>query len=152
GRAHMLPPRARSGATDPSGVLWTGWWRTANAEPRRRPYAEPLMEALSHELVAGRFQVEREVGRGGVGIVYRAFDTLTHQHVALKIIATQGADDAEHIRFPREGHVLSELDHPRIVRVVAFGALESSSVDIFGRTLEAGAPFVAMEWLDGEDL
>src|SRR5262249_58211934 len=97
-------------------------------------------------IVGGRFEIEREVGRGGVGIVYRAFDVLTRQHVALKIIAATGVDEIEQARFTREGQLLSELDHPGIVRVVAFGSLEGA-VDVLGRTLEPGIPFVAMDWL-----
>ncbi len=104
------------------------------------------------QLVAGRFRIEREVGRGGVGTVYRAFDEVTVRHVALKVIASTGVDPSEQARLSREGQILSELDHPAIVKVVAFGALEASASDPEGRKLEEGAPYVAMEWLDGEDL
>src|SRR3954447_15161454 len=90
--------------------------------------------------LGGRFEVEREVGRGGVGIVYRAFDRLTNEWVALKRIASAGVDVAEEARFAREGKVLSGLSHPHIVKLVAFG------------TFDDGSPYVAMEWLDGEDL
>src|SRR5687767_7603878 len=110
------------------------------------------MEAVSQDLLAGRFKIEREVGRGGVGIVYRAFDQSSRQHVALKIIAAAGVDDIEHVRFTREGQILSELHHGGIVRVVAFGSLEEGSTIHLGRTVDAGSPYIAMEWLDGEDL
>jgi predicted ATPase len=93
-----------------------------------------------HQLVGGRFLIEREVGRGGVGIVYRAQDQETGQAVALKVIAIAGVDAGEEARFQREGRVLAELNHPSIVRLVAFGQLEE------------GQPYVAMEWLEGEDL
>src|SRR5215472_19170729 len=92
------------------------------------------------QLLAGRFAVEREVGRGGVGIVYRAHDEVSGQAVALKVIALPGVDAGEEARFRREGRVLAGLHHPGIVRVVAFGQLEE------------GQPYIAMEWLDGEDL
>ncbi|MDB4940792.1 MAG: Serine/threonine protein kinase [Labilithrix sp.] len=91
-------------------------------------------------LLAGRFVIEREVGRGGVGIVYRANDEVTGTPVALKIIAIHGVDAGEEARFGREGRVLAGLSHPNIVRVVAFGQLDE------------GQPYVAMEWLDGEDI
>ncbi len=91
-------------------------------------------------LLAGRFIVEREVGRGGVGIVYRAMDEVTGAPVALKVIAIHGVDAGEEARFGREGRVLAGLSHPNIVRVVAFGQLDE------------GQPYVAMEWLDGEDI
>jgi len=90
-------------------------------------------------LLGGRFQVEREVGRGGVGVVYRAFDLETSQWVALKLIAVEGVETAEEERFLREGKLLAELDHPHIVKLVACGKLEE-------------IPYVAMEWLEGEDL
>ncbi len=94
----------------------------------------------SARALAGRFVVEREVGRGGVGIVYRAHDEVSGQAVALKVIALPGVDAGEEARFRREGRVLAGLHHPAIVRVIAFGQLED------------GQPYIAMEWLEGEDL
>ena len=86
--------------------------------------------------------MEREVGRGGVGIVYRAYDLTTQRTVALKVIAADaGVAPDEEQRLMREGQLLANLDHPGIVKTVAFGVLEDS-----------GLPYVAMEWLDGEDL
>ncbi|HEV8245536.1 MAG TPA: protein kinase, partial [Polyangiaceae bacterium] len=97
---------------------------------------------LSEGKLGGRFAVEREVGRGGAGIVFRAYDLVTEQAVALKVIASEvGVDPAEEARLMREGQLLANLDHPGIVKTVAFGVLEDN-----------GAPFVAMEWLEGEDL
>lgn len=95
---------------------------------------------IKEDKVGGRFVIEREVGRGGVGIVYRALDTVTGQPVALKVIAIPGVDAGEEARFHREGRVLAGLMHPSIVRVVAFGQLDE------------GQPYVAMEWLEGEDI
>ena len=95
-----------------------------------------------HKRLGRRFVVEREVGRGGVGIVYRAFALMTERTVALKVIAADaGVAPDEEQRLMREGQLLANLDHPGIVKTVAFGVLEDS-----------GLPFVAMEWLDGEDL
>jgi len=109
--------------------------------------------ARTQQLIAGRFQVEREVGRGAVGIVFRAFDTVTQRRVALKIIAAAGdADHSERVRLLQEGKLLSELDHPGIVQVVAYGALDSTYTAALGRKFDEGAPFIAMEWLEGEDL
>jgi tetratricopeptide (TPR) repeat protein len=96
--------------------------------------------AQAHTLLAGRFEVVREVGRGGVGIVYKANDHVSGQAVALKVIAIVGVDAGEEARFQREGRVLSALSHPSIVRVIDFGQLEE------------GQPYVAMEWLEGEDV
>jgi tetratricopeptide (TPR) repeat protein len=92
--------------------------------------------------LGGRFAVEREVGRGGVGVVYRAYDVETHQIVALKVVAAEaGVAPEEEARLAREGQLLANLDHPGIVKTVAFGVLD-----------DTGLPYVAMEWLEGEDL
>lgn len=98
------------------------------------------MIAIAGKPLAGRFVIEREVGRGGVGIVYRARDDQSGDAVALKVIALPGLDAREDARFRREGRVLAGLNHPGIVRVVAFGQLEE------------GQSYVAMEWLEGEDI
>ncbi len=98
-----------------------------------------MIAPLSQPL-AGRFVIEREVGRGGVGIVYRANDDVTGEPVALKVIALPGVDAGEEARFRREGRVLAGLRHPGIVQVVAFGQLDD------------GQPYIAMEWLEGEDI
>ncbi len=99
-----------------------------------------MIATASKEFVGGRFHIEREVGRGGVGIVYKAADEVTGQKVALKVIAISGVDAGEEARFKREGRVLAGLRHPGIVQLVAFGQLDD------------GAPYVAMEWLEGEDI
>ena len=110
-----------------------------------------MTEADPRALFADRFLAEREVGRGAVGIVYRATDTITGEPAALKIIGAVGVDPSELARFTREGQLLSELSHPNIVRVVAFGTLERRT-DVLGRAVEEGSPYIAMEWLSGDDL
>ena len=86
-------------------------------------------------VIAGRFEVERFAGAGAMGLVYRARDAQTGDPVALKILAHGGTE-----RFVREARVLAELRHPHIVRYVAHGATETDE------------PYLAMEWLEGEDL
>src|SRR5689334_12465996 len=88
------------------------------------------------ELIDERFQIEERVGTGGMGSVYRAFDRMTGTNVALKTL------DGGHFnaRFAREARVLASLIHPAVVRYVAHGALPS------------GELYLAMEWLEGEDL
>jgi tetratricopeptide (TPR) repeat protein len=74
-----------------------------------------------------------------MGSVYRAVDSRTGQHVALKLLHAVTSPEAAH-RFNREAVLLSELRHPGIVSYVTHG------------TTEEGQPFLAMEWLEGEDL
>jgi serine/threonine protein kinase len=84
----------------------------------------------------GRYQIEHLAGRGGVGEVYRAQDLQTNQFVALKVLRDpeQGAEVLE-----REAWALRSLEHPNIVKLIELG---DSHV----------GPFMAMEWLDGEQL
>jgi tetratricopeptide (TPR) repeat protein len=90
------------------------------------------------DIVVERFEVERLAGSGGMGAVWRARDRLTGQPVALKVIHGQRSQEVE--RFGREARVLAQVRHPGVVRYVAHGA----ALD--------GAMYLAMEWLEGEDL
>ncbi|HMR80761.1 MAG TPA: protein kinase, partial [Polyangiaceae bacterium] len=92
--------------------------------------------------LGGRFVIEREVGRGGAGVVFRAYDQVSQGLVALKVLQAEAGDvPEEEERLRREGELLAELKHPGIVRMVASGVLD-----------ETGQPYVAMEWLEGEDV
>jgi len=73
-----------------------------------------------------------------MGIVYRALDRTTGEPVAVKVLTGTEPRYAE--RFAREVRVLADLRHGSIVRYVAHG------------TSDGGQPYLAMEWLDGEDL
>ena len=88
-------------------------------------------------VIAERFELEELAESGGMGSVYRARDRLTGNRVAVKLLAKANQRWAE--RFRREALALAELAHPAIVRYVAHGVCD-------------GAPWLAMEWLAGEDL
>ena len=90
------------------------------------------------KVVAGRFQLLAEAGSGGMGTVYRARDVTDGATVAVKILT--GREVREAVRFEQEAAILSGLTHPAIVRYISSGIAES------------GERFIAMEWLDGEDL
>jgi tetratricopeptide (TPR) repeat protein len=87
-------------------------------------------------LLAQRFELEVEVGRGGMGSVHRGFDHETGETVAIKLLT----DDTHADRFLREAEVLAGLGAPEIVRWIAHGKAGD------------GRLYIAMEWLDGEDL
>lgn len=89
---------------------------------------------------ANRFEVAGLAGQGGMGAVYRCRDRYSGQLVALKVLHTgaTGREDAE--RFEREAQLLAGLRHPGIVSFVGHGETAS------------GQHFLAMEWLEGEDL
>ncbi|WP_437651291.1 protein kinase domain-containing protein [Sorangium sp. So ce362] len=88
--------------------------------------------------VADRFRIEGLAGSGGMGSVYRATDLTDDSPVALKILH-RGAEHQER-RLEREAQLLSGLRHPGIVRYVAHGVTADQQ------------RYLALEWLDGEDL
>ncbi|HEY7573746.1 MAG TPA: protein kinase, partial [Thermoanaerobaculia bacterium] len=66
----------------------------------------------------GPYEILSELGRGGMGEVYRARDTRLGRDVALKVIAADAAEDPEtRRRFEREGRVLASVSHPHVVPV-----------------------------------
>lgn len=93
-----------------------------------------------NSLIAQRFRIVSTAGSGGMGTVYRAMDQHTGLAVALKLLRPEAGTPQERHRFLREAQLLSQLRHPHIVSYVAHGYTEN------------GIPYLAMEWLDGEDL
>ncbi|WP_205678715.1 serine/threonine-protein kinase [Aquisphaera insulae] len=90
--------------------------------------------------VFGDFRIVREIGRGGMGVVYEAEQVPLGRRVALKVIAPAAALDPRAVqRFQLEAHVAGLLQHPNIVPIHAVGAV--------GET-----PYYAMQYVDGESL
>jgi len=87
-----------------------------------------------------RYKILRELGRGGMAIVYRATDTMLDRNVAVKIILAEnaGKEKTEKLlkRFNREAKTLAGLSHPNIVKVLDYGEYES-------------APYLVMEFISG---
>src|SRR6185436_9750252 len=98
------------------------------------------MSLQNGSLVAGRFVIENLAGKGGMGDVYRTRDTQTGAEVAVKLLHADIAGFEETERFTREARLLSELEHPGIVSYITHGHAED------------GRPFLAIEWLVGQDL
>jgi serine/threonine-protein kinase len=87
-----------------------------------------------------KYEILEEIGRGGMGIVYRARQRGLQRDLALKfLIAGTHSNAAELARFRREAVVLAQLDHPSIVRVHDCGEQE-------------GVPYLALEWVPGPSL
>ncbi|HEX5101911.1 MAG TPA: protein kinase [Polyangiaceae bacterium] len=92
-------------------------------------------------VIAGRYRIEAQLGRGGMGAVYRATDLETEDVVALKVLLSESkAEPALRRRFEREAEIIRRVAHPHFVRYVGAGQA-------------AGEPeFVVMEYLDGQAL
>lgn len=101
----------------------------------------PLTDSLIGQM-AGPYRIEAEVGRGGMGTVYRAVrdDGSFMQEVALKVVK-RGFDSPELLeRFRRERQILAMVSHPNIARILD------------GGTTTDGRPYYAMEFVAGEPL
>jgi serine/threonine protein kinase len=119
---------------------------TSASEPLDDPTevlgAEPEPRATGHERGAciGRYVVIDQLGVGGMGVVYKAYDPELDRPVALKLLHVAGADASSYNdRLLREAQGLARLSHPNVVAVHDVGQLE-------------GQVFLAMEFIDGETL
>ena len=93
-----------------------------------------MIQNISH------YRVEREIGRGGMGVVYGAVDTRLERPVALKMLQAEAtADDERKRRFVQEARAASALNHPNIVTIYEIGE-------------EGGTTFIAMELVEGMPL
>ena len=91
----------------------------------------------------GRYRIIREIGRGGMGVVYEAEQESPARHVARKVIRDAFASPQIHRRFRRESELLGRLQHPGIAHVY-----EAGVEVVQGRSI----PFIAMEFIEGEPL
>lgn len=85
----------------------------------------------------GNYEILRELGRGGMGVVYKAHETSLNRMVALKVLPAHLAVDEQFLgRFNREARAVAALNHPNIVTVYAVGE-------------DRGTHFIAMEYVKG---
>jgi len=88
----------------------------------------------------GQYQILSEIGRGGMGIVYKAWQPMLKRYVAIKILPPHFAQDTEFVRrFHQEAQNAAGLNHPNIVHIYDFG-------------IQQGYQFIVMELLEGETL
>jgi eukaryotic-like serine/threonine-protein kinase len=88
----------------------------------------------------GHYDIVEELGRGGMGVVYKGFESALNRHVAIKIMSESLAHDAQVVeRFLREARSMAQLNDPHIIQIYMIGE-------------DAGQPFFAMEFVEGESL
>jgi tRNA A-37 threonylcarbamoyl transferase component Bud32/tetratricopeptide (TPR) repeat protein len=99
----------------------------------------PQMKELSGRIA--KYDIVKPLGKGAMGIVYLAHDTMLERDVALKVMVANIADDPElKARFEREAKAVAKMTHPNVVMVFDLGYHTD------------GSPFIAMELLKGQDL
>src|SRR5262245_59388108 len=105
-------------------------------EAPRQPVAAPAEELGQ----LGDFRLVREIGRGGMGIVYEAVQISLGRRVALKVLPFAAALDAKQLqRFKNEAQAAAQLHHQNIVPVYSVGC-------------ERGVHYYAMQFIDGQTL
>ena len=110
--------------------------QTLPPQPRQSPSTSGLLVGTQF----GKYHLEAELGRGGMGIVYQARQLDLHRKVALKMILHGPLASPEEVaRFLKEARAVANLQHPHIVQVYEVGE-------------HAGQHYLAMEYLDGTSL
>ena len=95
-------------------------------------------------LLDQRYRLDAEIGRGGMGIVYRAFDLHNHRDVAIKVINAGTANALSLGQFAREAEISTKLSHPHIVSVYETGTVDTGS--------GTPTPYIVMELVQGKGL
>ena len=108
-----------------------------SSQQSRSPGPNPY---LAGEVIGDRYRLLRELGRGGMGVVWEAHSLVLGIDVALKLIRTASAGSGVASRMEREAHAAARLGHPAIVRVFDFG------------WTSRGDPYLVMELVMGETL
>ena len=100
----------------------------------------PIKELTTGSTFAGRFQVIEELGKGGMGKVYKVLDTSINEKIALKLLKPEIAVDRETIeRFSNELKFARKIRHKNVCQMFDLGKAE-------------GTPYITMEYVAGEDL
>jgi len=101
--------------------------------------ADPVLKEITGRI--GKYDIVKPLGKGAMGIVYLAKDSMLDREVALKVMVSNIADDPElKMRFEREAKAVAKLSHPNVVNVFDLGYHTD------------GSPYMAMELLRGDDL
>ena len=105
-----------------------------------RTLQTPVGQHLVGATLAGKYRILEEIGRGGMGVVYKAEDTQLKRTVALKFLSPDStAIPSREKRFAQEAQTASALNHPNICTIYEVGEAEGNS-------------YIAMEYVDGRPL
>ncbi len=94
--------------------------------------------SINNYIINGRYRIEKELGKGGMGIVYLAYDLNLSRYVAVKILKSSVSSESAFIRFKNEIFSIVRLDHPNIIHVYDAG---------FDSNI-----YYVMQYIDGTDL
>src|SRR6266498_3776522 len=94
---------------------------------------------MLRSVLINRYKIEAELGRGGMGIVYRGHDTRLNRTVAIKVLSSPELSDEDRVHLLAEAQAAAQLNHPNVVTV--YDALEAEN-----------QPFIVMEFVEGRTL
>ncbi|MGH2619793.1 MAG: serine/threonine-protein kinase, partial [Anaerolineales bacterium] len=94
---------------------------------------------MTQLVLSERYELREELGRGGMGAVYRAHDKVLDRDVAVKLLSESGLGTEGRERMLREAQAIAKLNHPNIVQVHDAGQLD-------------GTPYIVMELVEGHSL
>jgi serine/threonine protein kinase/Tfp pilus assembly protein PilF len=104
------------------------------------PLPSPFERGLESGVLLGDFRLVREIGRGGMGVVYEAVQLSLGRRAAVKVLPLAASVDEKHLaRFQHEAQAAAQIDHPHIVPVFAIGQ-------------ERGIHYFAMQLIVGQSL
>ncbi len=132
------PPPRGSGAIEPAAPTPMP---SPSPAPRHSPVDEEVLRASSDPRnMLGKYVLVRELGRGGMGAVYKAWDTHLRRWVAVKVLTLSGLGGGEELaRFLREARTVAALQHPNIVSV-------------YDVAQEGDRHFIVMKYVEGKSL
>src|SRR5262245_20621515 len=112
--------------------------RRSHPPSSERPHEIELPDLVGRDF-DGRYAIEAELGRGGIGVVYRADSRRLGRKVAIKVLREDLAGRAQRRRFEREAKALATLAHANVVAILDYGVSENM-------------PYLVMELLEGMTL
>lgn len=96
---------------------------------------------MADKTIGGRYEIHSTLGRGAMGVVYKAWDPVLHREAAIKVMHSFAveSEQEQRDRFLREARSAAGLSHPNIISIYDLG-------------FDDAVPFIAMEYVEGEDL
>jgi predicted Ser/Thr protein kinase len=133
------PVGGRGFASELESALADDTGRGLETRRQKELIAAALFDEPVTPIKIGRFTIVRELGAGGMGVVYVAYDEQLDRRVAVKLLRGASPSSDASRRLEREAQAMARLSHPHVVTVHEVGTFE-------------GQVFVAMEFVDGQDL
>lgn len=89
--------------------------------------------------INGRYQIEYQLGQGGMGTIYKGYDAVLERDVAIKVMTKSQLCEEDRVHFLREAKSIAKLNHPNIITLHDVGEYRKN-------------PFIVMEYIDGVNL